>query len=143
MNGEITNRQLIIENLIKARGMMGRRRRQSNESLIIRFFRFLAVKLPERNITFNVKKGRIVYKNQSRRSNLFISVKDPFLKQENHGIYLNEENNFNRFVHKIKEFIIETSKGRIIEFLTQVDHLEDESDSDAEEFMQSLISSNA
>ena len=84
-----------------------------------------------------------MYKNQSRRSNLFISVKDPFLKQENHGIYLNEENNFNRFVHKIKEFIIETSKGRIIEFLTQVDHLEDESDSDAEEFMQSLISSNA
>ena len=103
--------------------MMGRNRRTGNESLMIRFFKFLVINLPQRNIVFNIKKGRMIYKrNQNLRktSKLLISVKDPFIKTENLGINLTDENKFNLLILKLKEFIFETSKGRIEDFITNI-----------------------
>ena len=122
INADPSNRQLILENLVRARSLMGRNRRSGNESLMIRFFKFLVINLPQRNMVFNIKKGRMIYKRNSqnlRRTNkLFISVKDPFIKTENLGINLTDENKFNLLILKLKEFIFETSKGRIEDFIT-------------------------
>lgn len=114
----------------------------SNEILILRFFKFLITKLPERNVVFDISKGSVINKaggdarvQKTRltrdKSHLLISVKDPFLKKENHGIYMREENNFNRFIIKLKQFIREASQGRLEDFL-----LESEAEQDDEEDRQ-------
>jgi len=51
----------ILEMLRKQREMIGKRYKVTNESLILRFFRFLVTKLPNRSVAFNVKKGSIKY----------------------------------------------------------------------------------
>ena len=38
---------------------MGRRYKITNELILLKFFRFLITKLPERNLVFNIKKGII------------------------------------------------------------------------------------
>ena len=121
---------------------MGRRSRMGNETLILRFFKFLVTKLPDRNIVFDISKGIVRNKaggeariNKARMvrntSKLLISVKDPFLKRENHGMYLREENNFNRLIIKLKQFIREASIGNLEDFL-----LESEAEQDDEEDRQ-------
>lgn len=121
---------------------MGRRSRMGNETLILRFFKFLVTKLPDRNIVFDISKGIVRNKaggeariNKARMvrntGKLLISVKDPFLKRENHGMYLKEENNFNRLIIKLKQFIREASIGNLEDFL-----LESEAEQDDEEDRQ-------
>ena len=121
---------------------MGRRSRMGNETLILRFFKFLVTKLPDRNIIFDISKGIVRNKaggdarvNKARlvrnTGKLLISVKDPFLKRENHGMYLREENNFNRLIIKLKQFIREASIGNLEDFL-----LESEAEQDDEEDRQ-------
>ncbi len=113
-----------------------------NETLILRFFKFLVTKLPDRNIVFDISKGIVRNKaggeariNKARMvrnpGKLLISVKDPFLKRENHGMYLREENNFNRLIIKLKQFIREASIGNLEDFL-----LESEAEQDDEEDRQ-------
>lgn len=69
---------------------------------------------------FDVKKGGIVYRREASRSKgLLISVKDPFLREENHGVYLQDEVKLKQLVTRIKEFIVETSKGRLEDFLKE------------------------
>ena len=118
INTDTANRQHIIDELARARSFFGKGFKTSNEQLFLRFLRFMALKLPEKNVVFNIKKGLITYKTQGRRKGPLISVKDPFLKNENHGIYLQSENKFNRLIFIIKEFIMETSKGRIEEVIS-------------------------
>jgi hypothetical protein len=124
---------------------MGRRSRMANEILILRFFKFLVTKLPDRNIVFDIARGTVRNKaggeariNKARlvRKNgkLLISVKDPFLKRENHGLYMREENNFNRLIIKLKQFIREASIGNLEDFL-----LESEAEQDDEEDRQYAV----
>ncbi len=121
---------------------MGRRSRMGNETLILRFFKFLVTKLPDRNIVFDISKGIVRNKaggeariNKARlvrnTGKMLISVKDPFLKRENHGMYQREENNFNRLIIKLKQFIREASIGNLEDFL-----LESEAEQDDEEDRQ-------
>ena len=116
-----------------------------NEILILRFFKFLVIKLPDRNIVFDIARGTVRNKaggeariNKARlvRKNgkLLISVKDPFLKRENHGLYMREENNFNRLIIKLKQFIREASIGNLEDFL-----LESEAEQDDEEDRQYAV----
>jgi hypothetical protein len=102
----------------------------NNEILILRFFKFLITKLPDRNIIFDIAKGRVINKAggdsrivkesfMRKNGNLLISVKDPFLRKENHGIYLTEPRNFNRLIIKMKLFISQASIGKLQEFLSE------------------------
>ena len=78
-----------MDDLAKVRSRMGRRYKITNELILLKFFRFLITKLPERNLVFNIKKGIIRQKQVGRRGRgLYISVKDPFLPAENHGYFL-------------------------------------------------------
>jgi hypothetical protein len=91
---------------------MGKRYKISNESLILRFFRHIVTKTVDRNTVYNISKGRILYKNGDRgvrqtKRGSYISIKDPFLKQENHGYWLKDEKNFHQLIFKLKEFIRE------------------------------------
>ena len=104
---------------------MGRRFKITNEGLILKFFRFMVTKLPQRNVVFDVNKGRINFKRESRRKGLYISVKDPFLKLENHGYSMQSENKFNKLITRLKEFIVETSKGRIEDLIINTQCEED------------------
>ena len=110
-----------------------------NEILILRFFKFLVTKLPDRNIVFDIARGTVRNKaggeariNKARlvRKNgkLLISVKDPFLKRENHGLYMREENNFNRLIIKMKQFIREASIGNLEDFLLESEAEQDDED---------------
>jgi hypothetical protein len=116
---------------------MGRRSRMGNEILILRFFKFLVTKLPDRNVIFDISKGSVRNKaggdarvNKARMvrntGKLLISVKDPFLKRENHGLYLREENNFNRLIIKLKQFIREASIGNLEDFLLDAEAEQDD-----------------
>ena len=69
-----------------------------------------------------------------KNGKLLISVKDPFLKRENHGLYMREENNFNRLIIKLKQFIREASIGNLEDFL-----LESEAEQDDEEDRQYAV----
>ena len=125
---ETADKENMMRKLQEQRQFMGRRFRMSNEILILRFFKFLITKLPDRNVIFDVSKGSVINKaggdarvQKTRitrdKSHLFISVKDPFLKKENHGVHMREENNFKRFLTKLKQFIREASQGRLEDFL--------------------------
>ena len=88
---------------------MGKRLKISNESLIMRFFRHLVTKTADKNTVYNISKGRIAQKNmeqvRQKRRGICISIKDPFLKLENHGYWLKDEKNFKELIVKVKEFI--------------------------------------
>lgn len=126
INDKLENRQKILEYLQKARATMGKRYKITNESLILRFFRFIVIKVSEKNVAFNIQKGRIQYKSDvqnlrvgagsSRR--VLLSIKDPFLRLDNHGYYLKEPEYFNRLIVRLKEFIFEASQGRLEDFIT-------------------------
>ena len=119
---EAEDKNNMLKKLQEQRQFMGRRSRMSNESLILRFFKFLITKLPDKNIVFNISKGTVINKvggearlqkaRTVKSRGFFISVRDPFLKDENHGIYLRDEHNFNRLIIKLKQFIKEASKKR-------------------------------
>jgi hypothetical protein len=139
---EPADKENMMKKLQEQRMFMGRRSRMGNETLILRFFKFLVTKLPDRNVIFDISKGTVRNKaggeariNKARMvrntGKLLISVKDPFLKRENHGLYLREENNFNRLIIKLKQFIREASVGRLEDFL-----LESEAEMDDEEDRQ-------
>ena len=139
---EPADKDNMMRKLQEQRQFMGRRSRMGNETLILRFFKFLVTKLPDRNIIFELSKGIVRNKaggdariNKARlvrnTGKLLISVKDPFLKRENHGMYLREENNFNRLIIKLKQFIREASIGHLEDFL-----LESEAEQDDEEDRQ-------
>ncbi len=49
---------------------------------------------------------------------MYLSIKDPFLRLENHGYYLREAQYFNRFILKCKELIVEAAQGRLEDFIT-------------------------
>ena len=134
---ESDDKKNMMDKLQAQRQFMGRRARISNESLVLRFFKFLITKLPDRNVSFNIARGTVISKsggdarvNKSRslrrKSRLLISVKDPFLKREDHGFYLRDENRFNRLIIKLKQFIKEASQGRLEEFLLEAECEEDE-----------------
>jgi hypothetical protein len=120
---------------------MGRRARITNESLILRFFKYLITKLPDRNVVFDVSKGtvkirsggnfRIQKTRATNRKGALISIKDPFLRDENHGYHLRDENNFNRLIIRMKLFIKEASQGRLEDFLIDAD-IEPEFETDKE-----------
>ena len=94
---------------------MGRRARITNETHILRFFKYLITKLPDRNVIFDISKGtiktrqggdfRVQKTRKTNKKGALISVKDPFMKDENHGFYLKDENNFNRLIIRLKQFI--------------------------------------
>lgn len=54
----------MIDNLVRARSLMGSKKKIFNENLLIRFFKFLITKLPGAGVTFNIKKGRVFYNKQ-------------------------------------------------------------------------------
>lgn len=119
----------------ESRRIMGRSGRVSNETLFLRFLKFLVIKLPLKSVVFDISKGMIKTKQgrndvtRDKRNRNFISVKDPFLKNENHGYFMQDENNFNRLISKMKHFIIEASQGRLEDFLTGAEFdAEDERD---------------
>ncbi len=102
---------------------MGKRYKITNESLILRFFRHIVTKTVDRNVVYNVAKGRIIQKQGERvrqgRNKNFISIKDPFLKNENHGYWLNERN-FHQLIIKMKEFIREVQSGHIEDYIIKI-----------------------
>lgn len=117
MNIDESEKQLMRDRLAKHRMLMGRKYKQTNDSLLIKFLRFLAIKLPDKNLVFNISKGAPFPKSKAKRSQIIISVQDPFLKLENHGYWMNNEKVFQRFIYKIKELLIETSMGNLEELI--------------------------
>lgn len=111
----------------------------TNESLILRFFKFIILKVSERNVTFDICKGRIFLKSERERlgarkkRRLLISIKDPFLRLENHGFYLKQPEHFNRLIVRLKEFIMEASQGRLEDFITDIKLEPDEADKKRED----------
>jgi hypothetical protein len=103
---------------------IGKRYKISNESLILRFFRHLVTKTADRNVVYNISKGRIGYKSgdRVRQSNrgIHISIKDPFLKLENHGYWLKDDRNFHQIILKLKEFILAVQSSRIEDYILQI-----------------------
>lgn len=133
INSEPRNKQLLLDNMVRARGLMGRAHKQPNESILIKFFKYLAINLPQRNTVFDVKKGGLIYRREERRKGLLVSVKDPFVRELNHGVYLQDEVKLKLLVTRIKEFIIEASKGRIEDFLRETFTPEDPEEEESQE----------
>jgi hypothetical protein len=110
---------------------MGRRYKVTNESLMLRFFKHLVTKLGERNLVFNISKGRIGTKQANRvrtGRGLLINVRDPFLKLENHGYWMKDEKNLFLLIMKIKECIHAIAGNDIESFIIQTDLKPNEKD---------------
>lgn len=100
------------EQLAKKRQLMGNRYKVTSESLLIKFLRFLVLKLPQGNLRFNISKDYVGQKSTARwrvNKSLKISVKDPFLTFENHGYWLKDKERFQKLIYRLKYFLIETS----------------------------------
>lgn len=65
-----------------------------------------------------------------KRRGIQISIKDPFLKLENHGYWLKDEKNFHQLILKVKEFIFSVQQGRIEDFIIQTELKPNEKDSE-------------
>ena len=65
-----------------------------------------------------------------KRRGIQISIKDPFLKLENHGYWLKDEKNFHQLILKIKEFIFSVQQGRIEDFIIQTELKPNDKDSE-------------
>ena len=100
--------------MLAAKNMMGKRHKESNEALLMKFLRFIAVKVGGQSCQFDVKKGHL----KMKRGRLLISVRDPFLHFENHGYYLKDQKKFQRLIIRVKTFIQDCAQGRIEEALT-------------------------
>jgi hypothetical protein len=59
VNEDKDSREIMMKRLTQQRQLMGRRSRITNESLILRFFKYLITKLPDRNVVFDISKGTI------------------------------------------------------------------------------------
>jgi hypothetical protein len=59
VNEDKESKTNMMDKLIQQRQLMGRRSRITNESLILRFFKYLITKLPDRNVVFDISKGTI------------------------------------------------------------------------------------
>ena len=65
-----------------------------------------------------------------KRRGIQISIKDPFLKLENHGYWLKDEKNFHQLILKVKEFIFSVQQGRIEDFIIQTELKPNDKDSE-------------
>ena len=88
---------------------MGGRYKVHNESLLVRFLRFLLLKLPQGNLQFDLTKGRVAVK---RYKKLLISVKDPYLRYENHGCWLKDKQRLDRLLLRLRHFIRYAQEGK-------------------------------
>ena len=122
-----------MDNLAKARSSVGKRYKVTNESLLLRFFRFLVIKLPQKNCQFDINKGHIKFKKYAGGKKSFVSIKDPFLKFENHGYSMRSENKFNRLIWVMKQFIIEASMGRLEDMISQTEFPEEQKEPETED----------
>jgi hypothetical protein len=97
----------------------GKRYNVTNESLLVRFFRFLVMRLPNKSVKFDISNGAIkYYRAQTKKSIPLIRVKDPFLRFENHGYSLKDEAILDRVIRIHKRFIHMASIGELEEFLS-------------------------
>lgn len=87
----------------------------SAECLFIKFLKFLIMKLPERNLDFNIAKGNIRNKKRPHQS-LFISIKNPHIKFINEGRALRDRNKFNTLILKMKEFLKQAKEGTVEQY---------------------------
>jgi hypothetical protein len=110
----------ILDYLSRKRQLMGRKYKVSNESLLIRFFRFTVLRLLDKNLVFDIKRGRPFNLRRSHKGGLKISVKDPFLEFENHGFWLKKEENLQKIVQRMKSFLKMASEGQIEDFIKKV-----------------------
>lgn len=91
------------------RSLMGGRYKVHNESLLVRFIRFLLLKLPQGNLQFDLTKGRVV---QKRYKKLQVSVKDPYLRYENHGCWLKDKQRLDRLLLRLRYFLRYAQEGK-------------------------------
>ena len=88
------------------------------------FIKKLVISLPKKSVIFDVGKGRM-YSKRGGTSNLLISIKDPFIKEMNHGLYLRDKECLNNLVHTLTQFMKEALKCRTTTFLLDENFSED------------------
>ena len=65
--------------------------------------RKLVLDLPRKNLVFNPRKGTIYSKRS--RSNLLVSIKDPFIKEINYGWQMRDREKLKNIVDVLKSFM--------------------------------------
>ena len=62
-----------------------------------------------------MKKGRV--ERGKVLKNMFISVKDPFVKYINHGANLQDKNNYRRIIQEMTNLLEAASQGNVMDYM--------------------------
>ena len=84
--------------------------------ILMKLCKKLVLGLSNKNLVFDVKKGRIYTK---RCNNLLVSVKDPFIKELNYGKQMMDKEKLVQFVDVLKSFIKAASQKNVDDFFMQ------------------------
>ena len=82
----------------------------------MQFIKKLVINLPKKNMVFNSKRGK-VYNKRKKGGRLNISIKDPFIKELNHGVDMLNSENLKQLVETLTLFMKASCKANVGEFL--------------------------
>jgi hypothetical protein len=83
--------------------------------IIAQFLKFMAKKVSSSSTSFNIRKNRIGRGKPLK--NMFISIKDPFIKYINHGSNLVDKNNYRKIIQEMTNLLEAASQGNTIEYM--------------------------
>ena len=107
------------------------------------FAKKLVLNLPKKQLVFNPKRGKVYNKRTGSRLN--ISIKDPFIKELNHGVEMMGNENLKQLYTTLFHFMKAAARGNVGEFLLEenfVDNATSRSGEDSHNLTQSKSSPN-
>ena len=102
-NGQMIRKQQLMHNT-------KRKYKVTEIDIFGKFLRFFATKVPKQN-NFSIRKKRIDHK----KTPLLISIKDPFIKQLNHGSSLQNKENLTKIIQEMQVLLQAASEGKMVE----------------------------
>ena len=88
----------------------------------------MAKKVASSQTIFNVKKKRLQRGRQLK--NMFISIKDPFIKYLNHGSNLVDKSNYRKIIQELTNLLEAASQGNVIDYMySEFEQLDKEGES--------------
>ena len=92
-----------IDDVIEDEMKIGTNKTKQNCGILMTFIKKLTISLPKKKMIFDVGKGKVYSK--SGPGKLLVSIKDPFIRELNHGAMLRDREHLNTLVHTLTQFI--------------------------------------
>lgn len=89
------------------------------DTILLGFMKYMLLNSSEKTKVYNIKNGT----PQSKRTQLAVSIVDPFVYKYNHGYWFRRENSksdkCNELFRKARELLESASKGQVAQLITE------------------------